>query len=376
MKSSRGFALRDALFGTCALAALAAITVPALSQVRMDSGRQVCIGNYRFISATSGSYINDHAGRMWALDWKAGMPNPEQPGTYFGSDRDAQAYQAVSIYRRLSNLTPQESPVPASAMLQILNAHAALLDYLNTPLTSANVAAPASFMVCPEDWTRQNYLDGKYKPLPATGGDNSFGVWRWIFSSSYRWDVYQWSPSRTYRTLNPHGQLALAPMVFQTADASDFWNIEGDSTILNAWGPKQATEVRFPSSKVFLSDDYARHNGKPRYYAYQDAAQDLLFHDGSVRFLRSDSTNPGWNAQKRSTRSSMTTRFAHTKQSDVFGTVDNGAASANFAAGWYRWTRGGLYGWDVPRARAMVGKLPNPSVIENEVDTSAATGEW
>lgn len=369
MSCSRGFALRDVLFGTAAVAILAAIAVPALSQVRMDSGRQVCVGNYRFLSATTGSYINDHAGRMWALDWKSGMPVPGKPGRYFASDSEAQGEQAASIFRRLGGLNEAESPTPFSWMPQILNTHAALLDYLNVPL-------PATFLACPEDWTRQNYLDGNYRPLPTSGGDNTATTWRWIFSSSYRWDVYLWSPSRTYRTTNPVGQMNLAPMMYQRSDNSTLWQYDGDGTIKNVYGPKLASDVRFPSNKVFLSDDYARHNGKPRYYAYQDAAQDLLFHDGSVRFLRSDSTNPGWYAEKRVTRSNMTTRFAHTKLADVFGPLDNGAQSANFAAGWYRWTRGGLFGWDIPRARAMVGKLPSPTVVENEVDTSAATGTW
>lgn len=376
MKRSSGFALRDVVFATAAAALLGAIAVPALSQVRMDSGRQVCIGNYRYISAVSGSYINDHAGRMWALSWKAGMPNPYQPGFLFASDLEAQAYQAVGIYRRLANLTPQQAPVPANWMSQILNAHAALLDYLNVPLTSGNMAVPASFMVCPEDWTRQSFLDGIYKPYPTSGGDGSSTTWRVVFSSSYRWDAYQWSPSRTYRATNPQGAMQWAPVPWQIAENADLWNIDGDSTIRDAFGSKLATDVKFPSNKVFLSDDYARHSGQTRYYADPTAGQDLLFHDGSVRYYRTDSTNPGWFAKSRTTRNSMTTRFAHTKQADVFGALGNGAKSATYSAGWYRWTRGGLYGWDVPRLKSMVGKLPDPNVIENEVDTSAATGTW
>jgi len=376
MKNQRAFALRDALVGMAVLGGLATLTVPAISQVRMDSGRRACIGNYKFIAALSASYINDHAGKMWALDWKAGMPNPEHPGSFMASDLEAQAYQAVGIYRRLANLTPQQAPVPPNWMSQILNAHAALLDYVNVPLLNGNMPAPASFLVCPEDWTRQRFLEGIYSPFPASGGDGSSSSWRWVFSSSYRWDAYQWSPSRTYRATNPQGQMQWAPMPWQIQENADLWNVDGDISIRNAFGSKPATDVRFPSNKVFLSDDYARHNGQTRYYANPAAAQDLLFHDGSVRYYRTDSTNPGWFAKSRTTRNSMTTRFSHTKQRDVFGELGNGATSANYSAGWYRWTRGGLQGWDVPRLSSMVGKLPSPSVVENEVDTGPATGTW
>jgi len=370
MKNQRAFALRDAVVGTAVLAGLAILTIPALSQVRMDSMRQGCIANYRYISSLSGSYINDNGGKMWALSWKAGMQDPTFPGVrYFASDSEAQAYQAVLIYRRLSGLNADEAPVPSGLIAQILNAHAALLDYVNLPI-------PASFMVCPADSTRQGYLEGDYSPLPTNGGDNSQSTWRCIFSSTYKWDVYQWSPSRSYRTTNPNGQNVQSAMPYQMPSDNNFWGFDGDPSIRGAWGPKLASDVRFPSQKVFLSDDYARHNGQTRYYADQAAGQDLLFHDGSVRYYRTDATNPGWDPRSKTTRGNMTGRFAFTKQADVFGSLYSDAKSANYTAGWYRWTRGGLQGWDVPRLPSMVGKLPSPSVVENEIDTSPATGTW
>ncbi|MBX3388370.1 MAG: hypothetical protein KF691_02815 [Phycisphaeraceae bacterium] len=176
--------------------------------------------------------------------------------------------------------------------------------------------------------------------------------------------------------MNLNGQMQWAPVPSQTPDNADLWSVDGDLTIRDSFGPKLATDVKFPANKVFLSDDYARHNGQTRYYADPTAGQDLLFHDGSVRYYRTDSTNPGWFAKSRTTRNGMTTRFAHTKQADVFGALGNGAKSATYAAGWYRWTRGGLFGWDVPRRADMVGKLPSLAVVENEVNTSPATGTW
>ncbi|MFO0859363.1 MAG: hypothetical protein U0570_02320 [Phycisphaerales bacterium] len=363
------FSLRDVVCAAGVLAALGVVSIPVFSQVRMDSMRQACVGNYRFISALTGSYINDHGEKMWALDWKAGTPNPLRPGQYFASDSEAQGTQAVLIYRRLGGISPNESPVPAGWLPQILNAHAALLDYANLPI-------PASFLVCPADATRQGYLDGDYSPLPGFSGDNSVGIWRWIYSSTYKPDVYLWSPSRTYRATNPQGAMQWAPMFYQTPSDANFWSFDGDLSIRDALGPKPASNVVFPSQKVFLSDDYARHGGQTRFYADQAAAQDLLFHDGSVRYYRTDATNPGWDPRTKTTRNNMTGRFAFTKQVDAFGSLFNGAKSANYTAGWYRWTRGGLNGWDVPRMSSMVGKLPSPSVVENEVDTSAATGTW
>lgn len=365
-----GMALKDLLIGVVVVGSLSAIAVPTLSQVRMDASRQACNGNYKFIAQMSASYTNDFAGYMWAASWQRGMLNPAAPFTsYFGSDAEAQATQTVLTLRRLGNLNAQQAPIPTSWMSQILYSHVALLDYVNLP-------APASFMVCPEDWTRQAFLEGDFSKLPDSGGDGSSTSWRWPFSSSYSVSSYHWGPSRQTRVSTPTGGTMPVPMWYATSANTSFWTVDGNTTVSGALGPRLADAVRFPASKVFMSDEYARHNGRVRYYAYPTAAQDMLFYDGSVRYYRTDSTNPGWDPSSASRRGSMTSRFAHTKKADVFGTLDNNVAQANFQAGWYRWTRGGLFGWDVPRMSSMVGKPPAPGVVENEVNTNSSTGAW
>lgn len=363
-----GFAIRDVLVGVTVVGTLCVLAVPTLSQVRMDSARQACIGNYRFIAGSSASYENDHAGYMWALSWKRGMlyTGGLFP-VYASSDIEAQAFQTIDILRRLSGYNASVLPLPSNWVSQILYTHAALMDYVNLP-------APASFLVCPEDWVRQAFLDGDLRRLPWSESGPST---RLIFTSSYSASTYQWAPSRQSLGINPStGAAAKTAMPYPTPTDISYWNFDGTLNVTDAWRPRLASDVRFPSNKVFMSDDYARHNGKPRYYAYQTAAQDLLFHDGSVRYYRTDSTNPGWAPSSASSRGNMLLRFSHTKKADFWGGLDNGVSQAQFQAGWYRWTRGGLYGWDVPRLSSMVGKLPNSNTVENEVDTSPATGAW
>lgn len=367
------FTLRDLVFSVAALGAFAAISIPAISQVRMDSSRQACIGNYRFIAQASGSYSNDYAGYMWALSWRGGMRSPEFPNPYLSSDVDAQGTQAGLILRRLANLTPTQSPIPIGWMSPLLFSHTALLDYVNIPI-------PAGFMVCPDDFARRPLLEGDFSKLWASGSDGSSVNWRQPYSSSYVIGTSHWGPSRQTMVPQyagaPDGPFVASPMWFQTSSNYSIWTSSGYSTAPNVNGPKQESSVRFPSSKVFMSDEYARHNGAPRFFAYQSASQDLLFYDGSVRFFRTDSTNPGWDPSTATNRGNMKRRFSFTKTPDFWGKLDNNASSANFPAGWYRWTRGGLFGWDVPRMSSMRGKLPNANIVENEVDTSAATGAW
>jgi len=366
MSRKNGFALRDAIFAVAAVGALGAISLPVLSQVRMDSGRQRCINNYRFLGQATEVFAGDSGGDMWALSWKAGEPIPLQPGRYFASDQEAQAHQAVLTMRQISGMTAQELPVPQNWVASILYSHMPLLDYVGG-------SAFMSGFVCPEDSTRQSFLDGDYRKIPASG-DGGGTTARWIFSSSYVPNVSHWAPSRQVLGTRPSGGSAYVPMPYPTSSDISFWSFDGDTSIPNSYRPRQTSEVAFPSQKVFLSDDYARHNGTQRFYAYQTAGQDMLFYDGSVQYFRPDYTNPGWDPTSSARRGSMGAKFIFTKKADVFGYLGTTASSATFTGGWHRWTRGGLMGWDVPRAANRIGKPAQTNVVENELPTNV--GRW
>lgn len=365
MNRNSGFALRDAIFTLAAVGALGALSLPVLSQVRMDSGRQRCNNNYRFLGQANGVYSADFNGYMAALSWKGGTPNPLAFGSYFASDAAAQSAQAIIIERELLNVNAFELPLLSSWFASIAFSHLPLLAYVG--------GAPfLSGFVCPEDGPRQLILEGDYSRIP-TGGDDSGASNRWILSSSYTAGASHWAPSRQVQGTRPNGLLAWAPMPYVTASNYSQWAQDGDPMVFGTYGPRQESEVAFPSNKVFLSDDYARHNGTQRFFAYQTASQDLLFYDGSVRFYRSDSTNPGWDQSHSGRRSTMTLRTTFIKKADTWGQLDNNAASVNFPGGWHRWTRGGLLGWDVPRAATRVAK-PVQNVVENELATN--WGHW
>ncbi|MBL8888039.1 MAG: hypothetical protein JNK16_15385 [Phycisphaerales bacterium] len=367
MNCARGFALRDVVFGTFGAALLGAIAVPALSQVRMDTSRQVCIGNYRFIAQASASYSNDFAGQMSALNWERGMQFQGIGGTgYFDTNMFAQAFQANTIMRRLSPLLVNEISVPQGWLANAFYSHLPLADYIGLPL-------PANYLVCPDDLPRQRFLDGDLRALQSGGSE--FTSYRRAVTSSYTIDIYRWSPSRQLFALE-NGRARKSTMTWIGNSLVYFDPGDINAGIWDSFRPRLESDVRFPANKVAMSDDYARHNGKPRYYAYQTAAQDMLFYDGSVRYFRTDATNPGWNPSSSQNRGNMKSRYSFTKQPDIWGGLDNNASQASFTAGWYRYTRGGLQGWDVPRMNSMVGKLPNATIVESEVDTSAATGTW
>lgn len=363
----RGFTLVDLVVAIGVAGVLSAIWVPAVRMAASDNALQRCRYNLRTIAQGGAMYREDFAGQMPALSWKAGMQVPGQPGMLFGSDVEAQAWQATLIMRQRAGLTPAQSPVPANWYSQFLYSHLALVDYLGLPL-------PTATFVCPMDARRVAYVNGDYSQLPPSGGDGSATNWRVPYSATYLPSVYQWSPSRQTTVQTPSGARN-TPMAGASSSNVDFPTFDPGSTAIDGYlRPRQFSDVAFPSRKVALFDSYARHNGAPRYYAYLTATQDLQFYDGSVRTYRTDATNPGWNPNSQATRKNMLTRFSFTKFADFWGGLDNNAQSATFAAGWYRWTRGGLLGWDVPRLSSMVGKPPSNTVVENELPTTV--GQW
>lgn len=360
----RAFTIVDLVVAIGVAGVLSAAGVPAVRMATSDNALQRCRYNLRGLAQGSAMYSEDFGGRIWALSWRQGMTNPSDPRTKFGSDMHAQSFQAGYAMRRMLNLTPDQSPISDTWTPTIFYSHVALLDYMGATLPSQRVT-------CPLDAFRTPWLNGDYSNLPTTGGAVDLTlVWRWLAQMSYSASVYQWMPSRQV-AFNSNGQTLLSPTASPQSTNIQNWNI--DTVHTGWWGPRMSTDVRFPSQKVFMADEFARHNGAARYYAYPTAAQDLMFYDGSVRFYRTDSTNPGWHPGSAGFRSAMTWRFTFTRYADLTGGLDNNKASDTFAAGWYRWTRGGLLGWDVPRLSSMVGKPPSANVVENELNTSVGT---
>ncbi len=370
---ARGFSRLDAVATLAVGGILTVCAVPALSEVRFDAMRQVCVSNLLRYHGYSSQYAWDTGGQFSAQEWYAGMWNPITSGDLgfhgtFGTDMEAQQYETTGRMRRLSGLGSELLPKPSQSWLpQYSYSHLPMLELMGLRPLDA-------FLVCPADSTRERMRENA-DDLRLAGQTQGLTSFHQVFSSSYRQDIYTWSSAQQHRLVidgyaqvtgivgGMHGNLGL--------DAFDLNPTGFVLAIPGSAGPRPASDVRFPSQKVILSDDYARHHGRTRYYAYNDSQQDLLFQDGSVRHFRTDYTNPGWHPKFRT---NMRARLGFSKAADPFGSLDTPGPSAAFRAGWYRWTRGGLFGWDVPRSSATAGKAPSSSLREAELDTTGP--EW
>lgn len=364
---ARGFSRLDAVAVVAVAGVLTVCAVPALSEVRFDAMRQVCVSNFMRYHGYSSQYAWDSGGQFWSQDWYAGMEAPADNdvvpmGTRFATDSEAAAVQAVASMRRLSGWGADRLPLSQNWAPQVAYSHLPLLEYLGgDPFPK--------FLICPADSTREQIAEGR-DDLVATL--ERVGVTegpRAAFRSSYAPDFFTWNSSGQPQTMFVGGQAYSTEILYRRSQHYDTLASTSTRPIPGSLGPRPVSDVAFPSQKVFLSDEYARHHGPTRFYAYADARQDLLFHDGSVRNYRTDYTNPGWSL---SDRRSMRARYQFQKKPDPYGFMPPGSDSTVFPAGWYKWTRGGLLGWDVPRSPSRNGKSPSQQIVESELNTTGA----
>lgn len=385
-----GFTLIELLIVIAIIALLIGILLPALGEARRSAKKIICTNGERSYAQAINSYASENKDQLAAMNWRGGSlpPADAHPSiqttvkTPFGSDAEAAAFQVVSMIRKKSSLSVDKSPVPSNWISYILYSHIPLNDYIGGTL-------PSQVSACPEDSWRlaiQKFYDnpeGAGLPYPENGGDGSLTNWRWPFSSSYSVHQSHWGPSKAY-TVYVGGSAKVAGIYYVTpTGGGNLYTSTSGGPIDGSFGRNKLTDVRFPSSKTIMSDEFARHNGrKVRYYADPDASQPLNFYDGSVREYKTADTNPGWDP---SNRASMRARLFFRKDGQAYdpafvgNRVDTatGRPIYDAPAGWYRYTRGGLFGFDVPRGptRAAIQgngagrKLDN--TIENELDTTS-----
>ncbi|HEX8877823.1 MAG TPA: prepilin-type N-terminal cleavage/methylation domain-containing protein [Phycisphaerales bacterium] len=393
-----GFTLIELLIVIAIIALLIGILLPALGEARRLAKKTLCTNGQRSYAQATNTYASENRDQLPAMNWRGGQAppadaHPSLAGTAaFGDDATAASYQVVSIIRKRSGIPLSKTTVPSGWIPYILYTHIPLIDYMGGLLPSQQAA-------CPEDSWRlqiQKFYDDPTLsglPYPEGGGDNTQDNWRWPFSSSYSIHFAHWGPSKGLGVMTSAGQRTLqfwwpAKQARAGSGGSLFDSDPGGGLAINgSFGRNKLTDVRFPSNKTVMSDEFARHSGRRvRFYADPEAIQPLNFYDGSVREYKTSETNPGWDPESQSTRKSMRARLAFRKDKQVYdpafiGTREaNGVTVYDAPAGWYRYTRGGLLGSDVARGSVRANVIGTGSarkldttIETNEIDTTQGT---
>lgn len=391
-----GFTLIELLIVIAIIALLIGILLPALGEARRAGRKTVCMNNMRSYAQAANTFAGENKDLLPAMNWRGGQSPPPDAhpsilskNIKFGSDVEAASFQVVSTIRKKTSPNMADDSkygTPSNWIPYILYSHIPLNDYIGGNL-------PSQVSACTEDsWrlTIQKFYENPESsglPYPKNnGGDGTNTSWRWPFSSSYSVHQAHWGPSKAF-TIMVNGVAKVAALYFPSKDGGgNLYTTNSTGPIDGSFGRNRLTDVRFPSSKTIMSDEFARHSGrKIRFYADPEASQPLNFYDGSVREYRTVDTNPGWNPMSRA---AMKDRWNYRKDQQVYDPVFVGTRTGtdpdigtiqiyDAPAGWYRYTRGGLFGFDVPRGpvRSPVQGTGSSRKLfpqeENELDTTS-----
>ncbi|MCC6675572.1 MAG: type II secretion system protein [Phycisphaerales bacterium] len=281
----KAFTLIELLVVIAIIALLVGILLPALGQARKAGRQAICVSNLKQFGTASGSYSAEFQDRIFGFTWfrDRDMPTDYADIRRATTDVQAAANQAVHILRQL---TTRDGGTGAFTVIggwipHIYYTHLVVNAYLGQRL-------PEKMVVCPDD---KNRLEWQKDPLPPPLGG-------WPTAHIPRPDAaggsigYRWPYSSSYRTVVAAFDGGVKPEQRISQTTHSAYNVPGDARL----GNLKIADVAFPSSKVFMHDDVARHYGKqPEWYGYDDVSQPVLFFDSSVRTVKTGASNMGWN---------------------------------------------------------------------------------
>jgi prepilin-type N-terminal cleavage/methylation domain-containing protein len=276
-----GFTLIELLVVIAIIALLISILLPALGEARRSARLAKDLSQLRQQGIGSHSYAADFKDLLFSYSAKTGwrVSNPawaDLQGLAMGTDFQAAAAQMGDIIRRRGDRTQAETNIASINNLfpYLRYSHLVLQDYLSQNL-------PDPMVACPEDRDRiawgldpRGYDQGLYIPNFGTGPAN----WRWPYSSSY------WVTTSAFDK-NPPG--------FRVYPAQyGYVFVPGGAR----FGNRLMTQVAYPSNKVYMYEQFGRHEKKFGWFSYvgfETARLTALMFDNSAGLKRLDQAQNG-----------------------------------------------------------------------------------
>jgi len=316
------FTLIELLVVIAIIALLIGILLPALGRARASARNVVSQANLKSIGSTAQNYGADFEDFVFG---------------YHETDGNKATRRQLEILRARtgrSDLAPNMTRLPHRR-----TSHFSLFDYLTVQFPEPIAASPFDRNLL--EWQEDPKGAEEAQSLPYQSGtrlgaaydrDNGWEdkgvVQLWPYGSTYQVVPASWLPDDAPENYGPSKDL---PHTFATPSGS------------YKLGGRRLSHVAFPSSKVWMFEEFDRMTDAAGiYYFYNEAKVNLLFFDGSVRQLNSRDSNPGWNT-KNPSDAVFRQRYAAL---DTYPLFARGHKARERNSVKFRWTREGLQGVD------------------------------
>lgn len=346
-----GFTLLETLAATAAVSAVLGVMLPGVSGGRLNARGTVSASNLMQIGQGSAMYGMDNGGRLFTYTWRADetylLPNGQTVRP--GNEGSAASFQNTEILQRRTGRTsgPTQIFEFQGRLVHRRYSHLVLMDYMDLPFPSPLFADPSDTNLLlwqsnPTDITANNnipYGQGSIIPnialLDPPSGWTSNGVrQRWAFASSYQRTTSAWN-SDGFPGETTYVPVASTPHLAQSYSSTG----ETDSSFLS--DGRNDAEVRYPSAKVHMFEEFDRRQAGSPYFGYDHAVPVKVMFDGSINVRPSDEANASWNPAQPQVEWRQKYLPIHTFPAPVSGFGETTPISQR-----YRWTRFGLQGVD------------------------------
>ena len=346
----RGFSLVELVSVVVVVASVTAVLGPTIGHMRGQMRGVSSEGNLAAIGQAGAMYGLDHEDRIFSYNWRAGEPYINLANGKMltsNSDQAAAARQLQNILHRATDRIngPFNIRNPGSALVHRRYSHLVLADYMGN-VGESLWADPAdsrllTWQAFPTAYQLLPYGDG----LPDSFGyEQSFSltslerVQLWPFGSSYQLVPHSWMSDFD----DSYVPLSFTPHAYST---------NGQPYL----GDRMLSEVRFPSAKVLMYEEFDRERVGEPYFAYNYATVGKLMFDGSINTMRSDASQSSVSPADYQFGGKFVWRQIYLPF-DQFPVPIGGLGDQTELDMRYQWTLGGLSGVDYPQVLMRPGR--------------------